>query len=489
MEAINTETTLSVTALTARIKQKLEQDFSHLHIRGEVSRLSRAGSGHLYFTVKDSHATISAVVWRSAAMKLQFMPKEGEAYIFSGHLSVYEPRGSYQLIVHKIQAAGEGLLAAKLEQRKQKLAALGWFDRERKQAIPILPKHIGIVTSATAAALQDVCKVLNTRPGWIRQTLAPCIVQGDRAAYTIVQAIHRLQQLEDVDVILLVRGGGSMEDLWCFNDEAVVRAVAECRIPVISGVGHEIDTTLVDLASDLRAATPSNAAELCCQSREVLHNQLPSIIKLQQLLAQQLQLRQQQTTSQTMMLQQRYQSQQDNRRHHSHMLRQGLQHQSRQAMQHNNQQHSAWQRRLTKMEPGRKLRVQHQQWQNLRLRLATPQQYLQIQRHQLHQVKSRLQEQASMLTHRQKPPLLHQYDRLQACGRQKIEHAHHHYQFLHGKIHGLNPSNVLKRGYALVQGSKQQIYTSAHQLVNGQSADLYFHDGQAEVTINHVQKK
>ncbi|MDX8405816.1 MAG: exodeoxyribonuclease VII large subunit, partial [Mariprofundus sp.] len=252
---------ISVTQLTARIKQMLEQGFVGITVSGEVSRLTRPASGHLYFTIKDAHAAIAAVVWRSAAMRLHTRPEEGGEYIFTGHLSVYEPRGSYQLIVTRIEAAGAGKLAAEFERRKQLFAERGWFDPANKHAIPSLPQHIGIATSATAAALEDVKKVLATRPAWLQLTLSPCLVQGAAAPASIVAALTALACLPNrPDLILLVRGGGSIEDLWCFNDESVVRAVMDCPIAIISGIGHEIDITLTDFAADKRAATPSNAA-------------------------------------------------------------------------------------------------------------------------------------------------------------------------------------------------------------------------------------
>ncbi len=279
-------TPLTVTELTARIKQVLEQGFAQVEVTGEISRLTHPSSGHLYFSIKDAHAAISAVVWRTAAVRLKTRPMEGQAYIFIGHLSLYEPRGTYQLVIQRIEALGAGRLAAEFERRKQSFADCGWFDPEHKLKAPELPRHIGIITSATAAAFEDVKKVLATRPGWLNITLSPCLVQGEKAAHTIVAALEHLQSLADKpDVILLVRGGGSIEDLWCFNDEKIVSAVFKSKIPIITGIGHEIDTTLVDLAADLRAATPSNAAELACPSRQTLHQQLPQLSSMASLLA------------------------------------------------------------------------------------------------------------------------------------------------------------------------------------------------------------
>ncbi|MDQ6988149.1 MAG: exodeoxyribonuclease VII large subunit [Mariprofundaceae bacterium] len=276
---------LSVGELTAHIKQVLEQGFARVQVVGEVSRLTARASGHAYFTIKDANAALAAVIWKSTIVRLSSMPEEGRQYIFHGHISLYAPQGRYQLVVSRLEAAGGGALAAEFERRKQDFLARGWFDSARKLNIPPLPKHIGIVTSASAAALQDVRKVLTTRPGWLMLTLSPSLVQGQTAANEIVRALARLQNMTNPpDVILLVRGGGSPEDLWCFNDESVVRAIVDCPIPIISGIGHDIDNTLADFAADMQAATPSNAAELACPAAETLRRQMPRIALLNQFL-------------------------------------------------------------------------------------------------------------------------------------------------------------------------------------------------------------
>jgi len=284
-DSLLSDNPLSVSELTARIKQVLEQGFARVEVTGEVSRLTARASGHAYFTIKDANAALGAVIWKSTTMRLSVLPEEGKQYIFHGHLSLYAPQGRYQLVVSRLEVVGGGALAAEFERRKQDFAARGWFDSARKQQIPSLPKHIGIVTSATAAALQDVRKVLATRPGWLQLTLASTLVQGKTAPGGIAFALKQLQSLPSPPgVILLVRGGGSLEDLWCFNDEIVVCAMVDCAIPIISGIGHEIDNTLADFAADLQAATPSNAAEMACPASETLRRQMPRIALLGQLL-------------------------------------------------------------------------------------------------------------------------------------------------------------------------------------------------------------
>ncbi len=239
----------------------------------------------MYFTIKDEGASLSAVIWKSTALRLLQHPEEGQQYIFTGHISLYPPQGRYQLVVSRLEATGSGALAVEFGRRKKMFAERGWFAPEIKHPLPALPRHVGIVTSETAAALQDVKKVLSTRPGWLQLTLSPTLVQGKAAAGEIVSALKRLRCMKNKpDVILLVRGGGSPEDLWCFNEEAVVCAIVECDIPIITGIGHEIDISLADFAADKQAATPSSAAELVCPDNETLRKQMPRLPLLQQVL-------------------------------------------------------------------------------------------------------------------------------------------------------------------------------------------------------------
>jgi len=317
---------LSVSELTAHIKQVLEQGFARVQVIGEVSRLTARVSGHAYFTIKDASAALGAVIWKSTAVRLSALPEEGQQYIFHGHLSLYAPQGRYQLVVSRLEAVGGGALAAEFERRKQGFIARGWFDATRKQPIPPLPKHIGIVTSATAAALQDVRKVLATRPGWLQLTLASTLVQGNSAPAGIASCLKKLQNMPNPpDVILLVRGGGSVEDLWCFNDESVIRALVDCRIPIISGIGHEIDNTLADFAADLQAATPSNAAELSCPASETLRREMPRIAMLGQLLRHQTAHARKTSEQMAVRLSHRWQSLQDDRRMHLDRSQQAMQ--------------------------------------------------------------------------------------------------------------------------------------------------------------------
>lgn len=254
----------TVAELTAYVRQLFELDYrlQDIDVSGEISNFTRASSGHLYFTLKDAGAQLRCVMWRTQAERLRFRPGEGDAVLAHGRVSVYEAGGQYQLYVDYLQPAGRGDLAAAFEQLKEKLATEGLFDPEHKQPIPSFPRRVGIVTSANAAALRDILNVLRRRNPLLSVLIAPALVQGEQAPDQIVRALHWLDGRDDIDTILIARGGGSIEDLWAFNDERVARAVFAARHPIISGVGHETDFTIVDFVADLRAPTPSAAAEL-----------------------------------------------------------------------------------------------------------------------------------------------------------------------------------------------------------------------------------
>ena len=252
----------SVSQITDLIKEILETSFRTITIEGEISNWRPSAAGHIYFTLKDNAAQIKAVIFRGAAMRLNFRPKDGDKVRCSGSLSVYAPQGNYQIIVNTMEIAGAGNILQMLEERKRKLAAEGLFDESRKKALPALPKTIGVVTSPTGAAIRDILNVAKRRNPGVNITLLPAIVQGDGAAQTICKMIEIANFYRLCDVLIVGRGGGSLEDLLPFSEESVVRAVAASEIPTISAVGHEIDWALCDYAADRRAPTPSAAAEM-----------------------------------------------------------------------------------------------------------------------------------------------------------------------------------------------------------------------------------
>ncbi len=271
---------LSVSELTAHIKSLIEADeeLSSVRVSGEIGNLSRPASGHLYFTLKDAGAQVKCVMWKSSALRMRYNPRSGDAVVVRGRISVYERDGAYQLYVDAMTPSGTGDLYAEFERLKQALEAEGLFEQSRKRPLPLLPQRLGLVTSPTGAAFQDILNVLSRRYPLVKVVLAPTLVQGDEAPPQIVQAIAALNRMPECDVILVARGGGSMEELWAFNDERVVRAVVASRIPVVSGVGHEIDFTLVDFAADVRAATPSAAAEMITPDIAVLRQDIDALV-------------------------------------------------------------------------------------------------------------------------------------------------------------------------------------------------------------------
>jgi exodeoxyribonuclease VII large subunit len=261
---------LTVTEITRRIKHSLESSFSSVVIQGEISNFKRHSSGHIYFTLKDDGSQISAVLWRSRAPMLTFQPEDGIKVVVTGRVTVYEVRGAYQIEVTSIRPAGIGELQMAFEYLKRKLSAEGLFDAEHKKPLPEYPARIGVVTSATGAALHDILTVLRRRFPALEVILRPTIVQGIDAASDIVRAIEDLHQVAGIDVMIVGRGGGSLEDLWAFNEEKVARAIFKSTIPVVSAVGHEIDFTIADFVADLRAPTPSAAAELVVRDRTAI---------------------------------------------------------------------------------------------------------------------------------------------------------------------------------------------------------------------------
>jgi len=259
-----------VSEITSHIKEILESSFAAVSIEGELSNFRPASSGHWYFTLKDQDAVIQAVMFKYRSSRVRFQPADGLKVIVRGNISVYAKRGNYQIICESMEKAGEGDILAMLEQRKRDLAAEGLFAPERKRPLPFFPRRIAVVTSPTGAAIRDILQVLGRRSSGLDVVILPSPVQGDEAGKKIAAQIRRANMLKLGDVLIVGRGGGSLEDLLPFSEEDVVRAIAASEIPVISAVGHEIDTSLSDLAADLRAPTPSAAAEVVSRSREDL---------------------------------------------------------------------------------------------------------------------------------------------------------------------------------------------------------------------------
>ncbi len=271
------EKVFSVSEITRLIKEKLENEFSSIWLEGEASRVTDHASGHLYMTLKEEKDTIDVTMWRSARAKLQFLPEQGMMLLVKGRLSVYGPYGKYQVIAEKIEPAGLGALQIRFEQLKKKLQVKGYFDEERKREIPQHPVAIGVVTSESGAAFKDIARIARRRNPAVRIILAPVLVEGDAAAGQIAQAIKDFNNYGKVDVLIVGRGGGSPESLWAFNEEIVADAIHKSKIPIISAVGHEIDFTISDFTADLRASTPSAAAELAVKNRADLTKEVSAL--------------------------------------------------------------------------------------------------------------------------------------------------------------------------------------------------------------------
>ncbi len=273
---------LTVSQITAYLRQLLEGDeiLRDIWVLGEVSNLSRPSSGHVYFTLKDASASLRCVIWRTTVQRLRVTLNNGTAVEAHGYIGVYERDGQYQLYIDTLRLAGEGWLYQEFLRLKARLEAEGLFDQARKRPVPTRPRTIGIVTSSTGAALQDILNTLAGRYPLVEVVVAPAAVQGDEAPVEIVRALQRLNRQIQPDVILLARGGGSLEDLWAFNDERVVRTIVASRAPVITGIGHETDFTLSDFAADLRAPTPTGAAVLATPSLADLRGELRSALTL-----------------------------------------------------------------------------------------------------------------------------------------------------------------------------------------------------------------
>jgi len=273
------EIVISVGHLTTAIKNLLEGEVGAVSVRGEISNWRPASSGHIYFSLKDTEAVISAALFRGQAMRNKRVSemRDGVEVILRGKISVYPPRGTYQIIVEAIEPVGAGGLQAKFEALKKKLQAEGLFALERKRPLPAFPQRIVVITSPTGAAIRDVLSVLKRRFSGVNVLIVPCLVQGAEAAKDLVKAMRQVNEHKLGDVILLTRGGGSLEDLWCFNDEALARAIFESEIPVVSAVGHEVDFTIADFVADLRAATPSAAAELLVRELDAMIESLGEI--------------------------------------------------------------------------------------------------------------------------------------------------------------------------------------------------------------------
>ena len=438
---------LSVTELTDRLQGVLETEFFDVWVEGEISNLTQPASGHWYFSLKDDRSQVRAVVWKTAARLLKWKPKDGMRVLARGGLKVYAPRGEYQISVDVLEPLGLGSLQQAFEELKDKLAKEGLFDPTKKRPLPMLPRCIGIVTSPTGAVIQDILRVLQRRYANLGVLIYPVRVQGPEAAYEIVQGVRALNRFKQVDVVMLARGGGSLEDMLPFNDEMVARALATSRIPTLSAVGHETDFTIADFVADLRAPTPSAGAERVVQAKDDIAARIDSLRRRLDAAAQ--------------MRVQRTRARVDAVRSH----------------------------RVFEAERGR-LRTYAQRVDDLARRAETG------ARRRLEQAgdrRRRISERLEAL----------RWDRLAAARRERIDaHARRLAELVRArlraqradlgramaKLESLSPLAVLQRGYALAFDAQGRLLQSANQVAAGDLVDVRLHRGALQARVTTIRK-
>lgn len=439
----------TVSQLNQRAKQLLEITFTSVKVEGEISNLSRPSTGHWYFTLKDKGAQVRCAMFRSRTAQLKFLPKEGDKILVRGKVSLYENRGDYQLIVDAMKPSGEGQLQQAFIQLKQKLGAEGLFATEHKQAIPSNIQRIAIVTSPTGAAIHDILTVLKRRFPSIRVDVYPVQVQGQQAAQQIIEAINLINAtaLNDsehaADVIIVGRGGGSIEDLWCFNDENLARTIFHSQLPIVSAVGHEVDFTIADFVADVRAATPSAAAELLSPDQQEYWLKFNHIAgRFEKSITQQLQNKQWQLKN----TQQRLQHPGDTLRKHAQSLDM--------------------------------LELRLQQSQNNRLRELSQRLAMSQQKLQQNSPANKLQHIDTQLRYLQQ--------RLNSSVKQLITHKKEQLQNQAQVLNAVSPLNTLGRGYAILQTAESSVVRDSHEVKKGDTLSARLGAGMLELSVEKV---
>lgn len=432
----------TVSRLNAEVRLLLENEMGIVWLIGEISNFSAPVSGHWYLTLKDSRAQVKCAMFRGNNRRVTFKPANGNQVLVKARLSLYEPRGDYQLIIESMQPEGDGRLQQEFEELKMKLAAEGLFAQTSKLSLPEHPKRVGVITSKTGAALFDILDVLKRRDPSLPVVIYPTTVQGDSAAIEIAQAIGRANSRNECDVLIVGRGGGSLEDLWCFNNEIVARTIAASQIPIISAVGHEIDVTIADFVADMRAPTPSAAAELV--SRDNSHKEQAFVARQQKLMSAM-----------------RYYISQNTK------LCTSLTH------------------RLERQHPSHQLQRQSQQLDELRLRLqrsmdsfiASRLQNVERQQYklQLHSPVKRLNQQKSSLQYLEQK-LLDAMDR-------KLLNTRHQLALAAEKLDTVSPLATLKRGYSITQSESGKVITKASDTKTGDTLVTRLSEGEVRSTV------
>ncbi|MEH8181503.1 exodeoxyribonuclease VII large subunit [Aeromonas allosaccharophila] len=436
----------TVTRLNSAVRMILEQDLGLVWLTGELSNLAMPSSGHWYFSLKDLGAQVRCAMFKGNNRRVAFRPQDGMQVLVQARVSLYEPRGDYQLIIESMQPAGDGVLALRFEELKRRLGAEGLFNESRKRPLPREPRAVGLITSATGAALHDMLTVLKRRAPDLPVFIYPTQVQGSAAIGQIVSAIALANRRAEVDVLIVGRGGGSLEDLWCFNEEAVARAIAHSAIPVVSAVGHEVDVTISDFAADLRAPTPSAAAELVAPDNQA---RIQRLAHLKQRLLQA--MNRQQTAA----------------RHDFILL----------------------QKRLDHQDPKRRLEQQSQRLDELSARLQ------QLLRQRLHQGERRLANLELRLQGKSPERLLaagkrrHQLaeERLHALIAKRQDLASHRLAMLTARLDGVSPLATLGRGYSITRTARGEVISRADQVNSGDQLITTLAQGSLQVRVEEIK--
>lgn len=440
------EQVYSVSDITADIRGSLEERFQGIWIEGEVSNHRLPASGHHYFTLKDSFAQISCVLFKGAARNNRVVPRDGMQIQVYGDISVYEARGQYQVIAQVVQPTGFGDLQAKFEALKQKLDAEGLFARERKKPLPLFPTTIGIVTSPTGAAIRDILQVWKRRAPWLRVVIQPVRVQGEGSAEEIAEGIRAITAdpgVPKLDLLLVTRGGGSIEDLWSFNEEIVARAIADCPIPVISGVGHEIDFTIADFVADRREPTPSAAAENATPDRAALLRQIES-------------------------------------------LREGVEHRLEIALESRRREVNALRREVNAHDPRRRLQSWSQSLDYLRERLETCLLSEVSERRHLFQHAERALQSISpeRVLEERRERLMRFREKILQLGETRLQRDRQKSRALGELLRSLSPELTIRRGYSLTLDAKGNLVTAASQVARGDRIRTRLAEGEVESVID-----
>ena len=446
--AISQPIIYTVSRLNTVVRLLLEQEMGLVWLTAEISNLVQHSSGHWYFTLKDSQAQVKAAMFKGQNRRVSFRPQNGQQILVQGQLSLYEARGDYQLIVEKMQPAGDGLLQMKLEALKAQLTAEGLFAPSRKRPLPAQPKQIGIITSPTGAAVHDMLTILARRDPSLPVILYPSAVQGESAVPALLAALETAWRRDECDLLIIGRGGGSLEDLWCFNDERVVRAIASSPIPIVSAVGHETDVTLADFAADLRAPTPSAAAELVSRDQQ---QQLHRLTQFIQRLKQAILLQQQRYVL-------RWQQQQ------SRLAAQNPQYQLQQKMQRQDELQWRLERVIKQLLDNSS---RHYAEQTQRLQQASPARHL-----------SALQQQHEFLQQR----LLKAIKNRQQDSQQQLAR-------LSGQLQALSPLQVLARGYSVTTNMSGKLIHEYSQVTPGEQLNIQLGKGALRVRTEEVKSE